>query len=247
MVDGYNLPIGIIYLGSANNASDADPDFPPNLTNPICIGTAALLTAQGDNSSNTFGTNSSFPLPLDQTVSFDFVQAWCPWDLQQNPPQKPGDGIYPYPDDNIQRPLFNPCLSACAYFNEPQYCCTGSYSTPESCQPSYYSTQAKSVCPDAYSYAFDDQTSTFIIPQGGGFEVVFCPPGRSTNILTVFGDQLRQLGSSGGVVSQEVIQIAQNVTYIRERNGGAIVSTPVPTILALAFGLVSFWRVWDLL
>lgn len=220
MVDGYNLPVGIIYLGTAPNSSVADPDIPPNLTNPICIGTAALLAAAGDDSDDTFGSNSTYPLPLDLTLSNAFVQGWCPWDCQLSPPLKPGDGVYPYPDDNIQRPLFDPCLSACAKWNLPQYCCTGSYSTPDSCQPSYFSTQAKQVCPDAYSYAFDDQTSTFIIPQGGGFEVVFCPPGRSTNILAVFGDQLRQLASTG-IITQEVLQTAQNRTYIRLMNHGS--------------------------
>ena len=244
MVDGYNLPMGVIYLGTASNASDADPDYPPNLTNPMCIGTAALLTAQGDNSADTFGTNSTFPLPLDQSVTQEFVQGWCPWDLQQTPPQKPGDGVYPYPDDNIQRPLFNPCLSACAYYNQPQYCCTGTYGTPQSCTPSYYSTQAKTVCPDAYSYAFDDQTSTFIIPQGGGFEVVFCPPGRSTNILAVFGDQLRQLGSSGGIVPQQLMRMAQNTTYIKAKNEGIMNSRACTLVLDVGIGLALTFLIW---
>lgn len=30
--------------------------------------------------------------------------------------------------------------------------------------------------------AYDDTTSTFTVKQGAGFEVVFCPSGRSTNI-----------------------------------------------------------------
>jgi hypothetical protein len=32
--------------------------------------------------------------------------------------------------------------------------------------------------------AFDDQTSTFIIPSGAGFNIIFCPGGRSSNILS---------------------------------------------------------------
>lgn len=32
--------------------------------------------------------------------------------------------------------------------------------------------------------AFDDQTSTFIVPSGPGFNIIFCPGGRSSNILT---------------------------------------------------------------
>ena len=47
--------------------------------------------------------------------------------------------------------------------------------------------------------AFDDQTSTFIIPSGGGFEVTFCPTGRSSNILKVYKQQLAQLSETGSV------------------------------------------------
>ncbi|KAK5004743.1 hypothetical protein LTR60_006465, partial [Cryomyces antarcticus] len=46
---------------------------------------------------------------------------------------------------------------------------------------------------------FDDQTSTFIIPAGAGFEVVFCPGARSTNILATEADKLSQLKSTGSV------------------------------------------------
>ena len=127
-------------------------DIPPNLTNPICIGTAALLTSPGSASDANSGTNSSFPIPLDQSQSVSDVQGWCPWDLQLDPPSKPGDGVYLYPDDNIQRPSFNPCYSACAKYDHPSDCCTGSYDNPNVCKPSSYSTAAKAVCPDAYSY-----------------------------------------------------------------------------------------------
>lgn len=47
--------------------------------------------------------------------------------------------------------------------------------------------------------AFDDQTSTFIIPAGAGFEVIFCPGGRSTNILATSKQQLTQLAQQGHV------------------------------------------------
>jgi xanthine/CO dehydrogenase XdhC/CoxF family maturation factor len=96
-----------------------------------------------------------------------------------------------------------------------------------------YSQQAKKVCPDAYSYAYDDQTSTFIIPQGGGFEVVFCPAGRSTNILAVFGDQLRQLAQTGHA-SRDILETASNVTFIQSKsdaNGG--VDKPPRSLIAL--------------
>ncbi|KAK4162518.1 Hsp70-like protein [Cladorrhinum sp. PSN259] len=190
LVDGYNIPLGIIYLPAANTTW-----IPPNLTNAACIASAGYLS--DPSSTGTFYTNSTYPTPFEALQTNRGVASWCPWDLQKYPPSKPGNGIYPYPDDNIQRPIFDPCLSACSSTNSPQDCCTGQYDAPEVCRPSFYSKQAKSVCPDAYSYAFDDQTSTFIIPTGGGWEVMFCPKGRSTNILEVFGKELRQIASGG--------------------------------------------------
>lgn len=235
--------MGIISLLSQSGNSTLQ-DIPPNLTNPVCIGTSSLLAPVGSTADDAdFGSNSTFPLPLDQTVTSSFIQKWCPWPLQLNPPKKPGDGVYPYPDDNIQRPIFNPCLSACAKWNKDQYCCTGSHNTPATCSPSEYSTQAKKVCPDAYSYAYDDQTSTFIIPQGGGFEIVFCPAGRSTNILATFGDQLRQLAQTGHA-SRDIVTTAQNITYIREKNvairrGGQLLSGLVLVLVLLVVAWLS--------
>jgi beta-mannosidase len=151
LVDGYNIPLAIVSLYPESGNSSLQ-EIPPNLTNPVCIGTASLLAPQGSLDDLLLGTNGSFPLPLDQSQSHEEVQRWCPWQLQLNPPQKPGDGVYPYPDDDIQRPWFNPCYSACAKFNRPQDCCTGKYGQPNTCQPSDYSKAAKNVCPDAYSY-----------------------------------------------------------------------------------------------
>jgi hypothetical protein len=65
------------------------------------------------------------------------------------------------------------------------------------CKPSLYSRNAKSVCPDAYSYAYDDSTSTFIIPSRGEFEIIFCPSGRSINILTTNAEAVPKLSQNG--------------------------------------------------
>jgi hypothetical protein len=54
----------------------------------------------------------------------------------------------------------------------------------------YYSKRAKQVCPDAYSYAYDDATSTFTVPTGTGFEIVFCPEGKSAVIKKVLAGSL---------------------------------------------------------
>lgn len=151
LVDGYNIPIGIVSLHVASGNSSIT-SIPPNLTNPVCIGTAALLASQGSTNDATLGTNSSFPLPLDQSVSASDCQTWCPWDLQLQQPTGPKNGVYSYPDDSIQRPQFNPCYSACAKYNQPGDCCVGAYGSPSTCKPSQYSQNAKNVCPDAYSY-----------------------------------------------------------------------------------------------
>ncbi len=241
LVDGYNLPMGVKALTGEATSPDLQ-DIPPNLTNPVCIGTSSLLTPVSDTSDQTFGTNTTYPLPLEQSISDKFVSSWCPFPLLLLPPQKPGDGVYPYPDDNIQRPVFCPCLSACAKWNKEQYCCTGSHSSPQSCRPNYYSTQAKKVCPDAYSYAYDDKSSTFTLPHGLGFEVVLCPKGRSSNILNTLGDQMRALAQAGRV-TRDVDELARNKTFIDEQNKALTVSPDarkslIAVLVLLAWGCV---------
>lgn len=66
------------------------------------------------------------------------------------------------------------CKSACEAFGDPQYCCSGAYATPDTCRQSEYSAFFKSVCPRAYSYAYDDGTSTFTCA-GADYLVTFCP------------------------------------------------------------------------
>ena len=63
--------------------------------------------------------------------------------------------------------------------------------------------------------AYDDQTSTFVIPAGGGFEVVFCPPGRSTNILTTNKAALVKLGQ----------QLGERMVMYSEEMGRALEAT----------------------
>ena len=201
LVDGYNLPLAIVLVPHGNSSLD---DIPPNLTNPSCEGTGAMLAPSNFNpyGSGTFlGTNASYPLPFETKVTTSNANQWCPWDLQVNAPSAPGNNVYPYPDGNIQRPAFDPCFSACAKYNSDQYCCLGKYNGPDQCSPNYYAKAAKTMCPDAYSFAYDDQSSTFIIPSGAGVEVVFCPGGRSTVILSTKAAQLRQLANTGSVSS----------------------------------------------
>ncbi|KAH1245666.1 hypothetical protein AAZX31_06G132700 [Glycine max] len=66
------------------------------------------------------------------------------------------------------------CRSACEAFKTDKYCCSGAFANPNTCQPSYYSTIFKKACPRAYSYAFDDGTSTFTC-KANEYDIVFCP------------------------------------------------------------------------
>ncbi|GMY24965.1 thaumatin-like protein 1 [Fagus crenata] len=67
------------------------------------------------------------------------------------------------------------CKSACTAFNQPQYCCTGTFNTPQTCPPTNYSKIFEDQCPQAYSYAYDDQNSTFTCSGGPNYVITFCP------------------------------------------------------------------------
>ncbi|KAI1641512.1 thaumatin family protein [Biscogniauxia mediterranea] len=229
LVDGYNLPLGLVYHPADNTSY-----IPPNLVNAACIATAGYL------STDVIGvmyTNSTFPMPYEQHETNHRLTDWCPWDLQAFPPEKPGDGVYPYPDDEVQRPIFDPCKSACAAGNAPQDCCTREYNDPNVCEPGLYSRRAKAACPDAYSYAFDDQTSTFIIPSGGGWEIVFCPEGRSTNILATFGSELSEI-AQGGNVTPDIVLKAMNVSYIEAPHDSSAAAAKRLTTATTVFAVV---------
>lgn len=69
------------------------------------------------------------------------------------------------------------CMNACQKLKLPEYCCTGNYSTPDKCKPSLYSQNFKSVCPRAYSYTYDDaSSSTFLCASNkSNYAITFCP------------------------------------------------------------------------
>ncbi|KAG6650372.1 hypothetical protein I3843_06G033700 [Carya illinoinensis] len=66
------------------------------------------------------------------------------------------------------------CKSACEAFKMDQYCCSGEFANPTTCRPSFYSAIFKRACPRAYSYAFDDGTSTFTC-KANEYAIIFCP------------------------------------------------------------------------
>ena len=66
------------------------------------------------------------------------------------------------------------CLSACEKFKTDAFCCRGRNATPQTCPPTNYSRIFKSSCPTAYSYAYDDPSSTFTC-RDANYSIIFCP------------------------------------------------------------------------
>ncbi|KAL5476662.1 hypothetical protein ACEPAI_2848 [Sanghuangporus weigelae] len=138
----------------------------------------------------TLGTNGSpdyydvslvdgFNLPIEITNNIGCPVASCPVNL---------DAICPAP---LQGPYGSDgsvlgCKSACGAGlndnngNSPN-CCTGTHNTPETCPPSgvdYYSF-FKDNCPNAYAFAFDENSGTALWTCGGemsaDYTLTFCP------------------------------------------------------------------------
>ena len=69
------------------------------------------------------------------------------------------------------------CLSACTKFDTDQYCCRGAHNRPETCRssdwPVNYPAIFKQACPTAYSYAYDDHTSTYFC-RNTDYNILFC-------------------------------------------------------------------------
>ncbi|XP_062224706.1 thaumatin-like protein 1b [Phragmites australis] len=90
------------------------------------------------------------------------VNAMCPSDLRVVAASGGGSGVIA-------------CQSACNAYGTARYCCTGQYGTPAACGPTNYSQVFKSACPAAYSYAYDDASSTFTCSGASSYDVTFCP------------------------------------------------------------------------
>jgi len=137
------------------------------------------------------------------------------------------------------------CKSACEAFNTDQYCCRGAYNTPATCIPSQwpvnYASYFKSNCPDAYSYAYDDPTSTFT-DQNANYQITFGPAGGGssgysyiknrysgkvlddTGWSTANGTAIEQWAQGNGQANQEwsLVSADSGYYYIQNRNSGKV-------------------------
>ncbi|GKV39045.1 hypothetical protein SLEP1_g46874 [Rubroshorea leprosula] len=87
-------------------------------------------------------------------------------------------------DESNERVVVAP-KSACDAFGNDQYSCRGAYASPDTSKLSTDMKFFKNACPQAYSYANDDGTSTFTC-SGADYVVTFCPglPTRLNLIAT---------------------------------------------------------------
>ncbi|KAF8672827.1 hypothetical protein HU200_049158 [Digitaria exilis] len=127
------------------------------------------------------------------------------------------------------------CRSACEAFAEAEYCCSGAYGSPATCAPTAYSRFFKGACPAAYSYAYDDATSTFTCAAaGGGYEVVFCP---ATNSLKSGGIP-EAAGLPPSIPTMEFSGDADSLMTSRIRNVVAVLLQ-----ISVVFSAMS-WQCW---
>lgn len=72
------------------------------------------------------------------------------------------------------------CKSACLALKSDKYCCTGEvYGSPGKCKQTAFSHLFKSICPHAYSFAYDDPTSLMSCGnKASHYHISFCPQSK---------------------------------------------------------------------
>ncbi|CAD5164049.1 unnamed protein product [Musa acuminata subsp. malaccensis] len=132
--------------------------------------TLVEFTLQGDGGKDFYDVScvDGFNVPVsvvpsggsncDSTSCQTNINARCPTELQMLAPDGSVVG----------------CKSACLAFDTDEYCCRGQYGGPDTCKPTSYSKMFKDACPQAYSYAYDDKSSTFTCV-GANYDITYCP------------------------------------------------------------------------
>ncbi|KAG4215259.1 hypothetical protein ERO13_A01G166100v2 [Gossypium hirsutum] len=128
------------------------------------------------------------------------------------------------------------CRSACEAFGDPEYCCSGAFRTPDVCRPSRYSLFFKHACPRAYSYAYDDTTSTYTCA-GADYVIMFCPPPHTSQ--KVFG--ARKDGALLPLVNKSMIYISSLHANGASLSGLLQLQSTVPAA-SFAMAIFLFWQ-----
>ncbi|XP_015889738.1 thaumatin-like protein 1 [Ziziphus jujuba] len=124
------------------------------------------------------------------------------------------------------------CKSACGAFGTPEYCCSGEFASPTTCKPSMYSEIFKSACPQSYSYAYDDSTSTFTCT-GADYTITFCPSRPS---LKSSSDSSTTTNGSGTGPIEQAALASQWLANLA--TGDSIRTCPLPFFILVIFVII---------
>ncbi|KAJ6725122.1 G-TYPE LECTIN S-RECEPTOR-LIKE SERINE/THREONINE-PROTEIN KINASE SD2-5 [Salix viminalis] len=87
------------------------------------------------------------------------------------------------------------CKGVCDALNSSIYCCGGG--TGSSCKAPLYSNFFKNLCPQSYSYAYDDTNASYTCPSTD-YQIIFCP-GKSINTTSYRPNPIRN--TTGGTAN----------------------------------------------
>ncbi|KAJ6836223.1 thaumatin-like protein 1b [Iris pallida] len=127
------------------------------------------------------------------------------------------------------------CRSACEAFGTAEYCCSGDHGSPSTCRPSAYSQFFKNACPRAYSYAYDDATSTFTCAAGADYAITFCP---STTTSLKSGSSNNPQAAGLPLVNQSMVYSGDQLS---SSAAAATAATPSASMVAVAAVLAFVW------
>lgn len=123
------------------------------------------------------------------------------------------------------------CKSACEAFGLDQYCCSGQFSNPNTCHPSIYSSIFKHACPKAYSYAYDDGTSTFTC-KAYDYTILFCPDANAGSTKKATNETISTPPGVEEPSNGEFIHLVSSSTILQ------LLPFPLPILLFIIINLL---------
>jgi hypothetical protein len=170
-VDGYTLPFKVVPHGNGAESGSCVTSDCSGLSLAACPGSEDMsgggeFGAYAHEDLRIFGANGQVIGCMSPCKKWNYPS---PWGLGQ--PEGADPGLHmccPTPID----PNSGQCTPANACMTSPA--CSDA-SDPVSVVHTQYVDAIRSMCPSAYSYAYDDKAGLHNCPSDTSFEVVFCP------------------------------------------------------------------------
>ncbi|KAJ6292393.1 hypothetical protein OIU78_024547 [Salix suchowensis] len=122
------------------------------------------------------------------------------------------------------------CMGACDATRLSIYCCVGTTSG-DKCKPSLYSNFFKTLCPQSYSYAYDDDTNTTYTCPSTDYQITFCPE-KSINTTSYMPNSRNTTGgTANNSRPSSMPEIRPNATS--RRKWGLIIAGVVGGVLTI--------------